>query len=145
MKPTHSLHTTIDKLSRHAYTLPCLMGDGSYDAQCHTHAHTSIWGAGVNTNSLHQENLKQVPCTCHARWPVVSRVGWAQAYLSTSAQKPPVASLRYPLWLALQLEIEDSKEQHFLGSSGSALPLGPRFCVLPTNTTVHSDGRWICF
>ncbi len=29
----HSLvHATTDKLSRHAYTLPCLMGGGSYDA-----------------------------------------------------------------------------------------------------------------
>jgi hypothetical protein len=25
VKPTHSLHTTTDKLSRHAYTLPCLV------------------------------------------------------------------------------------------------------------------------
>jgi hypothetical protein len=35
VKPTHSsLHATTDKLSRHAYTLPCLMGGhgGSYDA-----------------------------------------------------------------------------------------------------------------
>jgi hypothetical protein len=32
VKPTHSLHTTTDNLSRHAYTLPCLMGGGSYDA-----------------------------------------------------------------------------------------------------------------
>jgi hypothetical protein len=32
VKPTHSLHTTTDKLSRHAYTLPssCPMGGGSY-------------------------------------------------------------------------------------------------------------------
>ena len=34
VKPTHSLRTTTDKLSRRAYTLrlPCLMGGGSYDA-----------------------------------------------------------------------------------------------------------------
>jgi hypothetical protein len=34
VKPTHSLHTTADKLSTHAYTLPCPMGgaSGSYDA-----------------------------------------------------------------------------------------------------------------
>ncbi len=32
VKPTHSLHTPTDKLSRHAYTLPCPMGGGSYDA-----------------------------------------------------------------------------------------------------------------
>jgi hypothetical protein len=32
VKPAHSLHTTTDKLSRHAHTLPCLMGGGSYDA-----------------------------------------------------------------------------------------------------------------
>ena len=32
VKPTHSLHTTTGKLSRHAYTLPCPMGGGSYDA-----------------------------------------------------------------------------------------------------------------
>ena len=31
VKPTHSLHTTTHKLSRHAYTLPCPMGGGSYD------------------------------------------------------------------------------------------------------------------
>ncbi len=30
VKPTHSLHTTTDKLSRHAYTLPCPMRGGSY-------------------------------------------------------------------------------------------------------------------
>jgi hypothetical protein len=34
VKPTHwhGLRTTTDNLSRHAYTLPCLMGGGSYDA-----------------------------------------------------------------------------------------------------------------
>jgi hypothetical protein len=32
VKPTHSLHTTTDKLSRHAYTLPCPVRGGSYDA-----------------------------------------------------------------------------------------------------------------
>jgi hypothetical protein len=32
VKPTHNLHTTTDKLSRHAYTLPCPMRGGSYDA-----------------------------------------------------------------------------------------------------------------
>jgi hypothetical protein len=30
VKPTHSLHTTTDKLSRHAYTLPCPVRGGSY-------------------------------------------------------------------------------------------------------------------
>ncbi len=32
VKRTRSLHATTDKLSRHKYTLPCLMGGGSYDA-----------------------------------------------------------------------------------------------------------------
>ena len=29
VKPTNSLHTTTDKLSRQSYTLPCPMGGGS--------------------------------------------------------------------------------------------------------------------